>query len=202
MEINNDIKDLILEYVGRYFRYENDFYKLPGIKFTDANWQRFKSGETSIEKMGAARVNAMLDRLFEDFELAMIGKAQNSYYLNNSLKMNMTFHAYYDQFKKQQLLKWLENSREDIIGGAGRIYTADGNWICSAYLKVALESSSLGDGHICFKCDSRTILVTQDQYLQGVKIDLNGLRRTWRISDEREEATKMRREAEVRYGYK
>ena len=186
MEINNDIKDLILEYVGRYFRYENDFYKLPGIKFTDANWQRFKSGETSIEKMGAARVNAMLDRLFEDFELAMIGKAQNSYYLNNSLKMNMTFHAYYDQFKKQQLLKWLKDSREDIVGGAGRIYTADGNWICSAYLKVALESSDLGEGHICFKCDSRTILVTQDQYLQGVKIDLNGLRRTWRISDERE----------------
>ena len=146
MKINNDIKDLILEYVGRYFRYENDFYKLPGIKFTDANWQRFKSGETSIEKMGAGRVNAMLDRLFEDFELALIGKAQSRYYFDNSLKMNMTFHAYYDQFKKQQLLKWIENSREDIIGGAGRMYTADGNYIANAYLEIALESSSLGGG--------------------------------------------------------
>ena len=58
--------------------------------------------------MGAARVMAMLDHLFEDFELAMIGKAQDKYYLNNLLKMNMTFPAYYDQFKKQQLLGWLK----------------------------------------------------------------------------------------------
>ena len=97
MEINNDIKELILEYVGRYFKFENDFYKLPGIKFTDANWQKFKNGDTSIEKMGAARVNAMLDCLFDDFELAMIGKAQHEYYLDNSLKLNMAFYTYYDQ---------------------------------------------------------------------------------------------------------
>lgn len=146
MEINKDIKELILEYVGRYFKFENDFYKLPGIKFTDANWQRFKSGDTSIEKMGAARVNAMLDCLFDDFELAMIGKAQDDYYIDNSLKLNMPFYAYYDMFKKQQLLKWLENSLDDIIGGAGRMYTAGGNWISSAYLEVALESSSIGGG--------------------------------------------------------
>lgn len=146
MIINNDIKELILEYMSRYFKFENDFYKLPGIKFTDANWQKFKNGDTSIEKMGAARVNAMLDCLFDDFELAMIGKAQHKYHLDNSLKMNMAFHTYYDQFKKQQLLKWLETSHDDIIGGAGRMYTAGGNWISSAYLGVALESSSLGGG--------------------------------------------------------
>lgn len=146
MEINNDIKNLILEYVGRYFKFENDFYKLPGIKFTDANWQKFKNGGTSIEKMGAARVNAMLDCLFDDFELALIGKAQTDYYTDNSLKMNMAFHAYYDQFKKQQLLNWLKNSRDAIIGGAGRMYTASGNWISSSYLEVALESSSIGGG--------------------------------------------------------
>ncbi|KEQ50822.1 hypothetical protein Javan362_0003 [Streptococcus phage Javan362] len=183
MEINNDIKDLILEYVGRYFRYENDFYKLPGIKFTDANWQRFKSGETSIEKMGAARVNAMLDHLFEDFELAMIGKAQNRYYLNNSLKMNMTFHAYYDQFKKQQLIKWIKNSREDIIGGAGRIYTADGNWICSAYLEVALESSSLEDGSYMLQMrfknysrDPRPIPAGRQNRLEWIEKNLENIR--------------------------
>lgn len=147
MIINNDIKDLILEYAGRYFRFENDFYRLPDIKFTDANWQKFKNGDTSIEKMGAARVNAMLDCLFDDFELAMIGKAQHEYYLDNSLKLNMPFYAYYDMFKKQQLLKWLENNRDDdIIGGAGRMYTAGGNWISSAYLEIALESSSIGGG--------------------------------------------------------
>lgn len=146
MIINSDIKQLILEYVGRYFKFENDFYKLPSIKFTDANWQRFKSGDTSIEKMGAARVNAMLDCLFDNFELSMIGKAQHEYYLDNSLKLNMPFYNYYDMFKKQQLLKWLENSHDDVIGGAGRMYTASGNWISSAYLEIALESSSLGGG--------------------------------------------------------
>lgn len=66
--------------------------------------------------------------------------------LSNHLKTNMTFYAYYDQFKKQQLLKWLENSHDDIIGGTGRMYTASGNMIANAYLEVALESSSLGGG--------------------------------------------------------
>lgn len=146
MLINNDIKELILEYVKRYFKFENDFYRLPGIKFTDANWQKFKNGDTAIEKMGAARVNAMISCLFEDFELAMIGKAQTNYYINNSLKMNMPFYAYYDMFKKEQLMKWLENSRDDIIGGAGRMYTSSGSYIANAYLEVALESSSLGSG--------------------------------------------------------
>lgn len=146
MLINNDIKELILEYVKRYFKFENDFYRLPGIKFTDANWQKFKNGGTSIEKMGAARVNAMLSCLFEDFEIAMIGKAQTNYYIDNSLKMNMPFYAYYDMFKKQQLMKWLETSREDIIGGTGRMYTSDGSYIANAYLEIALESSFLGGG--------------------------------------------------------
>jgi len=146
MIINKDIKELILEYVGRYFKFENDFYRLSGIKFTDANWQKFKNGDTSIKKMGAARVNAMLDCLFDGFELAMIGKAQHEYYLDNSLKLDMPFYTYYDIFKKQQLLKWLENSRDDIIGGTGRMYTSSGNFIANAYLEIALESSSLGSG--------------------------------------------------------
>ena len=146
MKIDKGIQYLILEYVGRYFLDENDFYKLPSVKFTESGWQKFKSGEISIENMRAPRVNAMLDCLFDDFELAMIGKAQDKYYLNNSLKMNMPFYAYYDQFKKQQLLKWLQNSRDDIICGKGRILTAGGNWISSAYLEVALKSSAFEDG--------------------------------------------------------
>lgn len=146
MLINNDIKELILEYVKRYFKFENDFYRLPGIKFTDANWQKFKNGDTAIEKMGASRVNSMLDCLFEDFELAMIGKAQDEYYLDNSLKMNMPFYAYYDMFKKKQLVKWLKDHHDDILGGTGRMYTSSGNYIANAYLEVALESSSLGSG--------------------------------------------------------
>ena len=97
--------------------------------------------------------------------------------------MNMTFHAYYDQFKKQQLLKWLENSREDIIGGAGRIYTADGNWICSAYLKVALESSSLGDGSYMLQMrfknysrDPRPIPAGRQNRLEWIEKNLENIR--------------------------
>ena len=183
MIINNDIKDLILEYAGRYFKFENDFYRLPNIKFTDANWQKFKNGDTSIEKMGAARVNAMLDCLFDDFELAMIGKAQNDYYMDNSLKMNMPFYAYYDQFKKQQLLKWLENSHDDIIGGAGRMYTAGGNWISSAYLEIALESSSIEDGGYMLQMrfknysrDPRPIPAGRQNRLEWIENNLENIR--------------------------
>lgn len=183
MEINNDIKELILEYVGRYFKFENDFYKLPGIKFTDANWQKFKNGDTSIEKMGAARVNAMLGCLFDGFELAMIGKAQHKYYLSNSLKTNMAFYTYYDQFKKQQLNKWLENSHEDVIGGAGRMYTASGNWISSAYLEVALESTSIGGGEYMLQMrfknysrDPRPIPSGRQNRLEWIENNLENIR--------------------------
>lgn len=167
MKINDDIKELILEYMSRYFKFENDFYKLPGIKFTDANWQKFKNGGTSIEKMGAARVNAMLDCLFEDFELAMIGKSQDEYYLDNSLKLTMPFYAYYDMVKKQQLLKWLENSHDDIIGGAGRMYTASGNWIASAYLEIALESSLLEGGSYMLQMRFKDYSRSQDPIPAG-----------------------------------
>ncbi|MDA3769154.1 anti-CRISPR protein AcrIIA6 [Streptococcus thermophilus] len=169
MIINNDIKKLILEYTGRYFRFENDFYKLPDIKFTDANWQKFKNGDTSIEKMGAARVNAMLDCLFEDFELAMIGKAQTNYYIDNSLKMNMPFYAYYDMFKKEQLMEWLENSRDDIIGGTGRIYTSSGGYIANAYLEIALESSSLGGGEYMLQMRFKDYSRSQEPIPSGRK---------------------------------
>ena len=167
MLINNDIKELILEYVKRYFKFENDFYRLPGIKFTDANWQKFKNGDTAIEKMGAARVNAMLSCLFEDFELAMIGKAQTNYYINNSLKINMPFYPYYDMFKKEQLMKWLENSRDDIIGGAGRMYTSSGSYIANAYLEIALESSSLGSGSYMLQMRFKDYSRSQDPIPSG-----------------------------------
>lgn len=183
MKINNDIKNLILEYVERYFRHENDFYKLPSIKFTDANWQRFKSGETSIEKMGAARVNEMLDTLFEDFELALIGKAQLKYYLNTYLKTNMTFATYYDQLKKEQLLKWIKTSRDDIIGGTGRMYRADGNYTANAYLEIALESSSLGGGSYMLQMrfknysrDPHPIPAGQENRLKWIEQNLENIR--------------------------
>lgn len=141
MEINNDIKDLILEYVERYFRYEIDFYRFPGIKLYDSNWQSFKQGDTSIAKMGAGRVNRMLDHLFTPFEQGLIAQAQIEYFFDNSLK---SFPTYYDQFKKEMLIKWIENSCDDIIGDIVGMYTASGNWIANAYLEVALESSSFG----------------------------------------------------------
>ena len=169
MEINKDIKELIIEYVARYFKFEKDFYRLTGIKFTDANWQKLKNGDTAIEKMGAARVNAMLDCLFEDFELAMIGKAQDEYYLDNSLKLNMPFYTYYDQFKKQLLLKWLKDHHDDIIGGTGRMYTSSGNYIANAYLEVALESSSLGCGSYMLQMRFKNYSRSQEPIPSGRK---------------------------------
>lgn len=145
MKINNDIKELILEYVNRYFKHEKDFYTLEGIKFKDINWQRFKQGKTSIERTGAARVSAMLDMLFEPFELALIRKAQTKYYFSNKWKSSMSFPAFYDMFKKELLMKWLEQYPDDVIGGTGRMYMSNGNFIANAYLEVALESSKIDD---------------------------------------------------------
>lgn len=169
MKINDDIKELILEYMSRYFKFENDFYRLPGIKFTDANWQKFKNGGTAIEKMGAARVNAMLSCLFDDFELAMIGKAQTNYYIDNSLKLNMPFYAYYDMFKKEQLMKWLKDHHDDIIGGTGRMYTSSGSYIANAYLEIALESSTLGGGEYMLQMRFKNYSRSQEPIPSGRK---------------------------------
>ena len=55
MEINNDIKDLILEYTGRYFRFENDF--LQTARHQDApimpTGKSSKTGTPPSQKMGA-----------------------------------------------------------------------------------------------------------------------------------------------------
>lgn len=117
------------------------------------------------------------------FELAMIGKVQDKYYLNNSLKMNMTFPAYYDQFKKQQLLGWLKNNREDIVGGSGRVYTADGNWISSAYLGISLKSSMLEEGEYLLQMrfknyskDPRPIPAGKQNRLTWIENNLENIR--------------------------
>ena len=94
----------------------------------------------------------------------------------------MTFHAYYDQFKKQQLLKWIENSRDDIIGGTGRMYTAGGNWIANAYLEVALESSEVEDGYMLqmrfknYSQDPRPIPAGRQNRLEWIEKNLENIR--------------------------
>lgn len=142
MEINKDIRDLIVEYANRYYRYEKDFYKKNTIKMSDNTWQRFKQENEYIEKMYARRVNNMIDDLFTDFEQALIGKAQLEYYFGNEYKFSMTFPTFYDKFKKDLFRNWLENHRQDVIGGKERLYDADGNQTTN-YLLVALESSKL-----------------------------------------------------------
>lgn len=101
----------------------------------------------------------------------------------SSVQENMPFYAYYDQFKKQQLLKWLENSHSDIIGGAGRMYTASGNWISSAYLEIALESSSIGGGGYMLQMrfknysrDPRPIPAGRQNRLEWIENNLENIR--------------------------
>lgn len=142
MEINKDIRDLIVEYANRYYRYEKDFYKKNTIKMSDNTWQRFKQENEYIEKMYARRVNNMIDDLFTDFEQALIGKAQLEYYFGNEYKFSMTFPTFFDKFKKEVFIGWLENNRDDVIGGKSRLYTATGNQT-TTFLNVALETTKL-----------------------------------------------------------
>ena len=148
MEIDNTIKELILENMKKYYIYEKDFYKLPGIKFPDNNWIKFKNGETDIAKIGSARLMSMLSRLFTPFELTLIAKAQTNYYSRNDLKIDMTFPTYFDIFKKEILQEWLNNPK-DVVAGTDRLMNSDGNW-SSGYLKIALKSTKIGfDSYLC-----------------------------------------------------
>lgn len=178
--VNKDIKELILVYVDRYFRHEKDFYRKQGINFTDTNWQKFKKGETSIEKMGAARVDEMLRVLFTPFELSLIHLAQRKFYFSNEFKFRMTFPTFYDIFKKEILMTWLERSPEDIVGGKGRLYTADGNQTV-VHLELALESSKVEEvgylSELRFKGDSlEQCPAGRENRLDWVRSNLESLR--------------------------
>lgn len=128
MKINKDITDLILVYTTRYFSTEKSFYKINGIKMTDANWQRFKNGTTAIEKMPASRINNMLDELFTPFEQCLISQAQIQYYISNTYKFTMPFSVFYDMYKKQYLMNWLDTNENSVVAQIDRLIDGFGNY--------------------------------------------------------------------------
>lgn len=139
MKINNDIAKLILATIPKYYRYENDFFKKNGIKFPDNNWQKFKQGETSIEKMGASRVANMIDDLFTPYEQLLISEAQIHYYFSNR-KLLIDFPSFFNEFKKKHLIEWLENQSKKVVGEINRKYTASGN-MTTSFLTIGIDNT-------------------------------------------------------------
>lgn len=142
MRINNDIKDLIVYTIPKYYPSEASFYKINGIKFPDNNWQKFKTGETKIERIGSARVLNMLDRLFTSYELALISEAQLEYSFDRNKKefKDIEFHSYFDMFKKEHLKKWIKKYPDTLCGQVDRTSTAKGNYTPS-FLHIYIDDT-------------------------------------------------------------
>lgn len=63
------------------------------------------------------------------------------------------------------------------------MYTASGNWISSAYLEVALESSSIGGGEYMLQMRFKDYSKGQEPIPSGRQNRLKWIEKTWRISD-------------------
>ena len=139
MRINNDIKELIVKTIPKYYTSEASFYKISGIKFPDNNWQKFKNGETKIERIGSARVFNMLNRLFTPYELALISQAQIEYEFSGNTK-DIEFYEYFDMFKKEHLKKWIKKYPETLCGQVDRMTTAKGDYTPS-FLHIYIDDT-------------------------------------------------------------
>lgn len=171
MKINKDITSLILETIPKFYRYENDFYKKEGIKFPDNNWQKFKQGETSIEKMGAERVMNMLDDLFTPYEQMLISEAQVQYYFSNR-KLLVDFTSFFTEFKKKHLMEWLKNQSEKVVAEIKRKYTAQGN-MTTSFLRIEIEETFY---QMDFKFNSDKVPAGRENRLKWIQNNLGELR--------------------------
>lgn len=171
MKINKDITSLILETIPKFYRYENDFYKKEGIKFPDNNWQKFKQGETAIEKMGASRVANMLDDLFSSYEQMLISEAQIEYYFSNR-KLTIDFPSFFNEFKKKHLMEWLKNQSEKVVGEINRKYTASGN-MTTSFLTIEIDNTFYS---MNFKFSDPKIPAGRENRLKWIQNNLGELR--------------------------
>lgn len=171
MKINKDITSLILETIPKFYRYENDFFKKEGIKFPDNNWQKFKQGETSIEKMGSGRVMNMLDDLFTPYEQMLISEAQIQYYFSNR-KFLIDFPSYFLEFKKKHLLEWIEKEPEKIVGEVNRKYTAQGS-MTTSFLRIEIEGTFYS---MDFKFNAAKVPAGRANRLEWIKKNFGELR--------------------------
>ena len=171
MKINKDITNLILETIPKYYRYENEFFKKNGIKFPDNNWQKFKNGETAIEKMGASRVANMIDDLFTPYEQMLIAEAQIEYYFSNR-KLTIDFPSFFIEFKKKHLMEWLKIQPKKVVGGINRKYTAQGN-MTTTFLRIEIENTFY---QMDFKFNVDKVPAGRENRLKWIQNNLGELR--------------------------
>ena len=141
MILYNNLTDLIVTTAKKYYTYEQDFYKKRGIKFPENNWIKFKRGETPLENMRAYRVSTMINYLFTPYEQMLISLAQREYFFSN-IKMEVEFTDFFNDYKKQELEKWLKEQPENVVGEMSRHYDADGNQT-PTYLKISIDGTNM-----------------------------------------------------------
>ena len=141
MILYNDISELILGAVNKYYTYEKDFNKKRSFRFPDNAWTNFKTGKTSLEKMGALKVSLMLNDLFTPYEQMLITLAQREYYFSN-IKTQFEFIDFFNDYKKKELEKWLKEQPDKIVGEITRNYDANGNQTPN-YLRISIEGTNM-----------------------------------------------------------
>ena len=141
MILYNDISELILGAVNKYYTYEKDFNKKRSFRFPDNAWTNFKTGKTSLEKMGALKVSLMLNDLFTPYEQMLITLAQREYYFSN-IKTQFEFTDFFNDYKKKELEKWLKEQPDKIVGEITRNYDANGNQTPN-YLRISIEGTKM-----------------------------------------------------------
>lgn len=141
MILYNNISELILDAVNKYYTYDKDFNKKKAFKFPDNAWANFKNGTTQLEKMGALKVSSMINDLFTPYEQMLISLAQTEYYISN-IKTEMDFLTFFNIYKKRELNKWLSDQLANVVGEIDWHYTADGNQT-KRFLKISIDGTKM-----------------------------------------------------------
>lgn len=141
MILYNNISELILDAVNKYYTYEKDFNKKRSFRFPDNAWTNFKTGKTSLERMGSLKVSFMINDLFTPYEQMLITLAQREYYFSN-IKTQFEFTDFFNDYKKKELEKWLKEQPDKIVGEITRNYDANGNQTPN-YLRISIEDTNM-----------------------------------------------------------
>lgn len=141
MILYNNISELILDAVNKYYTYEKDFNKKRSFRFPDNAWTNFKTGKTSLERMGSLKVSFMINDLFTPYEQMLITLAQREYYFSN-IKTQFEFTDFFNDYKKKELEKWLKEQPDKIVGEITRNYDANGNQTPN-YLRISIEGTNM-----------------------------------------------------------
>lgn len=102
----NALQTLIIQTVEERYYKNTDFY-LP-LRFNSSTWNNFKQGITDINNMKYARVQAILDTLFSDYEMHLFRKAALS--VGDPTKTDWVL-AHYETLKRDTV----RNLADDLI---------------------------------------------------------------------------------------